>query len=137
MSFDLRAPDGTNQPVNNLTLQFIGTLLPFSTAIIQAGGRSDWEQAGVIYVNGIRQVKLIGNFHHPNMFSLGERDFPQEIAVAGWHKRSGPAGGKPWVASRGRVQGGVAGWDDSFGDQDFNDFTASIKRLTGTVHPTG
>jgi hypothetical protein len=137
MAFDLHAPDGANRPVNNLTLQFLGTLRPFSTAIIQVGGDGDWEQAGVVYINGIRQAQLIGNYHHPRIFSLGERTFNQEVAVAGWHKRSRPDAGQPWNASRGRVLAGSAGWDDSGGDNDFNDFKATLTRLTGTVHPVG
>ncbi len=68
------------------------------------------------------------------MFGLGERTFSQHIMVAGWHKQSPPAGGLAWVASRGRVLAGVAGWDDSGGDADFEDFTARIHRLSGTVH---
>jgi len=132
--FDLHAPDGASEPVNTQTVQYPGTLLPFSTAIIWAGGNAAWEQAGVVYINGIRQAQLIGNYDHSNMFFLGERAFNQEIAVAGWHKRSGPDGGQPWVASRGRVQAGMAGWDDSGGDADFDDLTAWIQRLTGTVH---
>ena len=134
--FDLHAPDGSNQPVNTETLQRLGTLSPFSTAVVFAGGDSDWEQAGIVYVNGVRQGEQIGNFSRPTMFSLGERDFEQEISVAGWHKRSAPDSDHPWVASRGQTQGTGARWDDSFGDLDFNDFTASISVLSGSVHPT-
>jgi len=133
MTLDLHAPDGTNQPVNTQTVQHLGTLLPFSTAVIFAGGQASWEQAGVVYINDVRQPTLIGSHHHPRMFSLGERTFSQHIMVAGWHKQSPPAGGRPWVASRGRLQAGVAGWDDSGGDQDFEDLTARIHRLTGTL----
>ncbi|MFC9930066.1 hypothetical protein [Streptomyces sp. NPDC127190] len=134
---DLHAPDGTNQPINNQTLQRIGTVLPFSTAILFAGGNSDWEQAGIVYINGVRQTEQIGNFSRPNTFGVGEETFDQEIAVAGWHKRGAPSGGLPWTASRGQVQGTEGRWDDSFGDLDFNDFTASLTALTGTVHPIG
>jgi hypothetical protein len=133
MTLDLHAPDGTNQPVNTQTVQHLGTLLPFSTAVIFAGGQASWEQAGVVYINDVRQPTLIGSHHHPKMFSLGERTFSQHIMVAGWHKQSPPAGGRPWVASRGRLQAGVAGWDDSGGDADFEDLTARIHRLTGTL----
>lgn len=133
MTLDLHAPDGSNQPVNTQTVQHLGTLLPFSTAVIFAGGQANWEQAGVVYINDVRQPTLIGSHHHPRMFSLGERTFSQHIMVAGWHKQSPPAGGRPWVASRGRLQAGVAGWDDSGGDADFEDFTARIQRLSGTV----
>src|SRR5215203_6710442 len=133
MTLDLHAPDGASQPLNTQTVQHLGTLLPFSTAVIFAGGQSNWEQAGVVYINDFRQPTLIGSHHHPRMFSLGERTFSQHIMVAGWHKQSPPAGGRPWVASRGRLQAGVAGWDDSGGDADFEDFTARIQRLSGTV----
>jgi hypothetical protein len=133
MTLDLHAPDGSNQPVNTLTVQHLGTLLPFSTAVIFAGGQADWEQAGVVYINDVRQPTLIGNYNHPTMFSLVERNFSQHIMVAGWHKRGRPSGSLPWVASRGRLQAGVAGWDDSGGDADFDDFTARIQRLSGTV----
>ncbi|GHF76254.1 hypothetical protein [Streptomyces griseosporeus] len=134
---DLSDPDGKNQPINDQTLQRIGTVRAYSTAILFAGGNSDWEQAGIVYINGVRQAEQIGNFSRPTLFGIGEKTFNQEIAVAGWHKRGAPSDDLPWTASRGQVQDTNGRWDDSWGDLDFNDFTAELTPLTGTVHPIG
>jgi hypothetical protein len=129
---DLRAPDGSNKPINNLTVQNLTTSVhPFSVAFVDTRTGADWEQAAVVYVNGARQSQLIGNYHHPTVFWLPQVSFNQQVTLAGWHKRSRPDGGQPWNASRGRIQGEWAEWDDSGGDLDFNDFRASVVVLPG------
>ncbi|MCC2273861.1 hypothetical protein LKL35_00135 [Streptomyces sp. ET3-23] len=134
---DLRDPGGSNTPINNLTVQYLGILDRYSTAVIWAGGNSTWEQALVVYVNGIRQAEQIGNYDRPNSFSLGERAFAQEIALAGWHKESPPDGGQPWIASRGQLIQDGAHWDDTGTGEGFGSLTANIQVLSGTLHPIG
>ena len=125
------APDGSSQPINNLTIQHLGTLPAFSLGILDTRTDSAWEQAAVVFINGIRQGRLIGNYHHPGLFWFSQVGHPQDIMLAGWHKRSGPDGGQPWHASRGRRQGEWAEWDDSGGDQDFNDLRVRIVKFPG------
>jgi hypothetical protein len=138
---DFRAPDGSNQPINNQTVQHLTTVPPFSLAFLDTRTEAAWEQAAVVYINGVRQSQLIGNYHHSTVFWLPQVAFSQQIMLAGWHKRSGPDGGQPWHASRGRVQGEWAEWDDSGGDLDFNDFRTRTVVLPGlhispfSLHP--
>ncbi|WP_437090252.1 hypothetical protein [Streptomyces sp. enrichment culture] len=145
---DLRAPDGSHQVLNSTTVQHVCTVRRFSSAIIWARVNADWEQAGVVYVNGIRQPRTIGNYRHDGSVTIGEKDIEQKVAIAGWHKRSGPDSGKPWVASHGRLRArrmvpeflvAVAEWDDSWdaGVGDFDDLRAEVQKLSGDVHPVG
>ena len=91
---DLRAPDGSNQPVNTQTVQHLAAAVaPHSLAFVDTRVAADWEEAAVVYINGVRQAQLIGNYHHPTMFWLPQVSFHQQVTLAGWHKRSGPAGG--------------------------------------------
>jgi hypothetical protein len=125
------APDGSAQPMNSQTLQHLGSVPPFSLAFLDTRTEAAWEQAAVVYINGQRQGRLVGNYHHPTIFWLPQVAHDQQVMLAGWHKRSGPDGGQPWHASRGRRQGEWAEWDDSRGDLDFNDFRVRVVRLPG------
>ncbi|NEE17858.1 hypothetical protein G3M58_66775 [Streptomyces sp. SID7499] len=148
MAIDLRAPDGTNRPFNSLTLQYVCTLRRFSSAVIWARCGADWEEAGVVYLNDVRQPRTIGNYRHDRFATIPEANFDQKVAIAGWHKQSAPDSRKPWVASHGRIRPGsivpgglvaVAEWDDSWdhGIGDFDDLITEVQRLSGTVHPIG
>jgi len=130
--FDFSAPDGTSQPLTTNSVQHLGTLLPFSHAFLDVRTEAGWEQAGVVYINRIRQPQLLGNYHHQSFLGLPNSRHAQHIMVAGWHKRSSPDGGEPWKASNGRLQGvWSAGWDDSGGDQDYDDLQVAMILLPG------
>jgi hypothetical protein len=128
---NFRAPDGSSQPINSQTVQHLGTVPPFSLAFLDTRTEAAWEQAVVVYINGVRQSHLLGKYHHRTLFWLPQEAHSQQIMVAGWHKRSRPDGGQRWHASRGRVQGEWAEWDDSGGDLDFNDFRTRVVKLPG------
>jgi hypothetical protein len=134
---DLRAPDFSSQPINNLTVQE-QTIPAFASGYLNASTNAAWEQAVVVYFDGQRSPTLLGNYDHAGILWFGEQPHPRRVQLAGWHKRSGPDGGQPWHASRGQGQGvGKSGWDDSGNDLDFDDVVVQMVVFggisTGTV----
>lgn len=119
------APDGSNQPINNLTIQSF-RIPAYAITLLWGSGTAAWEQAVVIGIDGVRRAEQLGTFRRPNFLSIGEASRGRTLTLAGWHKRSGPDGAQPWHASRGRTIGEVASWDDSGGDNDFNDYLVRV-----------
>ena len=92
---------------------------------------SAWEQAVVLYLNGHRYENQLGSYIlRPNNMVVPKQASDYELVLVGWHKRSSPNAGLPWVASRGQRIGPVVfAWDDSADDNDFRD--TRIKLVTG------
>jgi hypothetical protein len=129
---DLRAPDFSSQPINNLTVQS-QTIPAYAVGYLTARTSAAWEQAVVVYIDGQRSPTLLGNYGHAGLLWFEERAHPRQVQLAGWHKRSGPDGGQPWHASRGRTRDRVSGWDDSGSDLDFDDVEVEIVVLGGVT----
>lgn len=127
---DLRAPDFTSQPINTQTIQYL-TVPAYAAGYLTARSSAAWEQAAVLYFDWNRSGQLLGNYHHPGMHGVGAKPHSQLIAVAGWHKRSGPDGGQPWHASRGQVSGRVCRWDDSHGNLNYTDLVVELTLFPG------
>lgn len=127
---DLRAPDFSSQPINNLTVQW-QTIPAYAVGYLKVGGSAAWEQAVVVYMDGQRNPTLLGNHGHAGLLWFGESPHPRQVQLAGWHKRSGPDGGQPWHASRGQSSGRVSRWDDSGGDLDFDDVSVELVVMGG------
>jgi len=89
-----------------------------------------WEQAVVIYINGLRYENQLGSYVlRPSALIIPKRDAPYELTLVAWHKRSNPNAALPWIASRGRRIGAVVfAWDDSAEDGDYRD--TRIKLVT-------
>lgn len=121
----LAAPDGSNQPINNLTVCSF-EIPAYAITLLWGWANAAWEQAVVIGVDGVRHAEQLGTYPPRNLVTIGEADHPRTLTLAGWHKRGGPDGGKPWNASRGKTVGDVASWDDSGGDNDFNDYSVRV-----------
>ncbi len=132
---DFSDPDGKSQPINNLTVQYL-TVPRFAIAYLSGSSNAAWEQAVVVYIDGNRQGTQIGTFDRTNLMWLSMKDQFQQVMLAGWHKRSGPNDEQPWQASRGRTLGNVASWDDSGGDNDFNDYRVELVVIPGGIHTT-
>ena len=129
-----RAPDGASLPINNLTIQSFN-IPAYATVLLWGWANASWEQAVVIGVDGVRQPQQLGSYDRPGFISIGPVDHPRTLTLAGWHKRSGPDGSQPWHASRGKTLGDVAGWDDSGGDQDFDDFRVRVGMVKPVLSP--
>lgn len=129
-----RAPDGSNQPINNQTIQSF-SIPAYATVLLWGWSDAAWEQAVVIGVDGVRQASQLGSYDRPEFMSIGPANHPRTLTLAGWHKRSGPDGSQPWHASRGKTAGDVAGWDDSGGDLDFDDFRVRIGFIKPVISP--
>lgn len=130
---DLRAPDFSSQPINNLTVQW-QTIPAYAAGYLSARTNADWEQAVVVYIDGQRTPTLLGNYHHAGIHWFGESAHPRQVQLAGWHKRSGPDGGQPWNASRGQSGGRVSRWNDSGSNLDFDDVIVEVV-VFGGVKP--
>jgi hypothetical protein len=114
------APDGTQKPILDSTALSIE--VPANKGVSLSGTfDASWEQAAVIYVDGTMINEQIGSFNRPRFVLIGRKNTKQTVTVAGWHKRSPPSGGHPWVASRGKKVNETLKFDDSAGDEDFND----------------
>jgi len=89
---------------------------------------SAWEQAVVIFINGQRYENQLGSYIlRQQALLLPALPEPYELTLVGWHKRSGPNAGLPWVASRGRRIGPVVfAWDDSAEDEDYRDIRIKL-----------
>ena len=89
-----------------------------------------WEQAAVIYIDGERYEHQMGSYVlRPHALTIHKKDTPFELTIVGWHKRSDPNAGLPWVASKGqRISPVVFAWDDSADDDDYRDLR--IKMVT-------
>jgi hypothetical protein len=122
---DLRAPDFSSQPINNLTLQW-QTIPAYAGGYLSARTNASWEQAVVVYFDGQRHPTLLGNYGHAGILWFGESAHQRQVLLAGWHKRSGPDGGQPWNASRGQSSGRLSRWNDSGGDLDFDDVIVEV-----------
>jgi hypothetical protein len=128
---DFHAPDGSNQPINTQTVQYLNHFPAYAIGYLSGVGSANWEQAAIVYINGQRQATQMGTFNRPAIFWLPQSTQPQQIMLAGWHKRGAPSGSLPWVASRGMSDGQKASWDDSGGDLDFNDYKVTVVKLPG------
>jgi hypothetical protein len=131
---DFSDPDGKSRPINNLIAQYL-TVPAYATAFLSGFSNAAWEQAVVVYIDGNRQGTQMGTFNRTGLMWLSTKDRSQQVMVAGWHKRSGPDAEQPWQASRGRTLGNVASWDDSGGDNDFNDYRVELVVLPGLHTP--
>ncbi|MCE0484623.1 MAG: hypothetical protein LV479_10345 [Methylacidiphilales bacterium] len=91
---------------------------------------SAWEQAVLIYINGLRYENQVGSYIlRPQSLTVPVQLEQYELTLVGWHKRSDPNAALPWVASRGRRFGPVVfAWDDSADDEDYRD--TRIKLVT-------
>ena len=89
-----------------------------------------WEQAVVVYLNGVRYENQLGSFVlRPNALIIAKQDAAYELTLVAWHKRSDANAALPWVASRGQRIGPVVfAWDDSADDGDYRD--TRIKLVT-------
>ena len=134
---DLSAPDGSNQPINSETVQWLNELPAFSLGFLYVSANANWEEGAILYLNEVRQPTLFGNYDHfQGKFWLPQQSHPQTIQVAGWHKMGRPSGRLPWVASRGirAIDGFSASWNDSGADQDFDDIQVQFTILPGGIH---
>ncbi len=127
-----RAPDGSSQPINNLTIRSF-SVPAYASILLWGWGNAAWEQAIVIGIDGVRHAEQLGTFSRPNFISIGPASQTRTLTLAGWHKRSGPDGSQPWHASRGQTAGDVASWDDSGGDLDFNDYRVRVGFLRPVI----
>lgn len=134
MDIDFSDPDGKFSLINTGTVLSV-TTPALSNVVLLGGSSAAWEQAVVVYIDGIRQHTQLGSFDRTNIFSLGEASNPRNLMLAGWHKESGPDSGMPWQPSRGTFdpQKLTFGWEDSQ-DEDFNDYKIAMIDLTGTIH---
>lgn len=89
-----------------------------------------WEQAVVLFINGIRYENQIGSYIlRPSSLVIPMQETQYELTLVGWHKRSAADATLPWVASRGQRIGPVVfAWDDSALDDDYRD--TRIKLVT-------
>lgn len=127
-----RAPDGTTQPINNLTIQSF-SVPAYASILLWGWANAAWEQAIVIGINGVRNSEQLGTFHRPGFISIGPASHSRILTLAGWHKRSGPDSSQPWHPSRGKTANDLASWDDSGGDNDFNDYLVRIGFLKPVI----
>src|SRR5271155_235065 len=64
---------------------------------------SAWEQAVVVYIDGVRYENQLGSYIlRPSVLTIPKRDASYEITLVAWHKRSNPNAMLPWIASRGQ-----------------------------------
>jgi hypothetical protein len=131
---DFSDPDGSNQPINNQTGQYLINFPAYALGYLAGTSDAAWEQAVVAYFDGARQSTQLGTYNRPGILWLPQSSLPQQILLAGWHKRGQPDGSLPWVASRGQSNGITASWDDSGGDGDYNDYRVQLIILPGP-HP--
>ncbi len=89
-----------------------------------------WEQAIVLFINGIRYENQMGSYIlRSASLVIPKHDGQYDLTLVGWHKRSAADANLPWVASRGQRIGPVVfAWDDSALDGDYRD--ARIKLVT-------
>jgi hypothetical protein len=122
-------PDGNQKPILDSTVQSFE--VPANKgAYLYGSFDAAWEQAAVIYVDGVNgapTMSQIGNYNRPTFMVVGRKDTKQTVTIAGWHKRSGPDGQNPWNASRGKREGNlILAYDDSGYDGDFNDMRIKV-----------
>ena len=109
----------------------LSLLIPAEQTVhLYASFDTAWEQAVVVYINGVRYEKQLGSYIlRPSVLSIPKQDAPYELTLVAWHKRSNPNAALPWIASRGQRIGAVVfAWDDSAEDGDYRD--TRIKLVT-------
>jgi hypothetical protein len=127
LHFDPEGNESSLHPTTALSLM----IPPEQAVFLYASFDGAWEQAVVLYLNGVRFENQLGSYIlRPNYLSVPGQASEYELTLVGWHKRSSPNAALPWVASRGQRIGPVVfAWDDSADDGDFRD--TRIKLVTG------
>ena len=127
LHFDPEGNESSLHPTTALSLM----IPPEQAVFLYASFDGAWEQAVVLYLNGVCFENQLGSYIlRPNYLSVPAQAAEYELALIGWHKRSSPNAALPWVASRGQRIGPVVfAWDDSADDGDFRD--TRIKLVTG------
>ena len=127
LQYDPEGNEAVLFPTSSLSL-----IIPAEREVfLYANFDTAWEQAVVLYLDGVRYENQLGSYIlRPSFLAIPKQPADYELSLVGWHKRSNPNPHLPWVASRGRRNGPVVfAWDDSAEDDDYRDIR--VKLVTG------